>query len=80
MDKKRYGNACRVVRIMLPPMPMVSRVCSDVRVVQILPVQYMGGGRRTTIRVPGVVERRRETVSGPWRSAGEPIRRLYRLR
>ena len=48
------------------------------RVLQILLVQYVGGGRRTVIRVPGVVERRRETVSGPWRSAGEPIRHLYR--
>ena len=79
MDKKRYGNACRVVRIVLPPMPMVSCVRSDVRVVQTLPVQYVGGGRRTAIRILGVVEHRRETVSGPWRSTGEPLRRLYRL-
>ena len=52
---------------------------SDVRVVQILLVQYVGGGRQTAIRVPGVGERRRETVSGPWCSAGKPIRRIYRL-
>jgi len=37
--KKRYGNACRGVRIVLLPMPMLSCVRSDVRVVQISPVQ-----------------------------------------
>ena len=32
----------------------------------------MGGGSRTATSVPGVVELRRETVSGPWCLAGEP--------
>ena len=30
----------------------------------------MGGGNRTAISIPGVIELQSETISGPWCSAG----------